>query len=172
MSRRNSVFAYLFLIGLAIFGAWLNGQFTGSVESLSFLRLFSGLVIMIGALVGIVLLIRRGLRPMDKRELAVWGVVRGRGKRSYIRSAALKGVLFGLVSISWPIINDLRKARLTSDSLLVCVALFLTCVFGMCYAAIRIWDANEKAYEVLAPPVPQHNNGVRPTPHPEASRES
>ena len=152
MSRRNSVVAYLLLIALVVFGAWLNGQFMDDVSGLSFLRLILGLIIVVGALIGIVLLIRRDMRPMNQRELAVWEIIREKGKRNYLRDAIVNGIIFGLISISWLLISDLWKAKSFAsliDSLWIYVVLFLTCVLAVYYAAVRTWDANEKDYEAL-----------------------
>ena len=175
MSRSNSVAAYLLLIALVFLGAWLNGQFTDDVDDVSFLRLASGLVIMVGALIGIVLLIRRDLRPMNQRELAAWEAIREKGKRSYLRSAIIRGTGFGLIGISWPLARDLWKAKSLApviDSLWIYIAVFLTFVFAAFYAAVRSWDANEKDYEALAESAAQHNNGMHPTPLHGPSHES
>jgi hypothetical protein len=167
MSGRNSIAAYLMLIALAVLGAWLNGQFQDDVTDASLLRLMAGLVIMVGALIGIVLLIRRGLRPMGQRELAAWGVVRSGGRRSYLRAAILRGLVFGLFCISWPLARDLRRGESLApviDSLWVYVAVFLVGVFAAVYAAVRTWDAREKDYEASGGSAARPNDG----PHPNA----
>lgn len=166
MFRRHSVIVYLLLLALVIFGAWLNGQFIDDVSEVSFLRLISGLIIMMGALIGIILLIRHDMRPMDQRVLTVWGVIRAKGRRNYLRGAVVRGVIFGLVLFLWPLISHLWKAESfasVADSLWVYVALYLTCVFGVYYAAVRTWDANEKAYEALFQSKARHNNAMQST---------
>jgi TRAP-type C4-dicarboxylate transport system permease small subunit len=167
MFRKYSGLAYLLLIALGVFGAWLNGWFMDSVDDLSFLRLISGFIILIGAMAGIVLLIRHNMRPMNQWEIVAWESVRKRGKRSYLRNAIVRGFLLGSISISYPVLSDYWKAKsfsLILDSLWIYVALFLVVVFGAYYAAIRTWNANEKDYETLVQAVPQHNNSFNPTP--------
>jgi hypothetical protein len=164
MSRRNSIFGYFILIALAVFGAWLNGQFTNSVENYSFLRLFLGLLIMVGALIGIVLLIRHNMRPMSQAEKAGWEIIRKGGKRSFIRSSLVRGFFLGLISISWPLFSDLWHGNSIANDLWIFVALILVVTFGSYYAAMRIWDANEYDYKSSVQSEAQPNNSFNPTP--------
>jgi hypothetical protein len=79
-----------------------------------------------------------------------WEVVREKGKRAYIQSALLKGILLGLVAIAWPLLSDYWKGDLVSqtlNSLLIYIAIVLMCVLGGFYAARRTWDANERIYK-------------------------
>ena len=171
MTRRNSILAYMILIALGILGAWLVGMFegeepAGDISGLEVLLSLVGFFIFLGALIGIVLVIRQNMRPMSQKEIAGWEIIRKRGKRSYIRNAIVKGILFGLLGISWPVMSDFWKVKsfsLIRDSIWIYVALFLVCVFAVFYAAIRTWDANERDYEALATSQPQHNNGMHPT---------
>jgi TRAP-type C4-dicarboxylate transport system permease small subunit len=180
MSRRNSVLAYVILIAFGILGAWLIGMFEGekpaeNISGLDMLLSFVGFFIFLGALIGIVLVIRQNMRPMSRKEIAGWEIIRRRGKRSYIRNAIVKGILFGLIGISWPVISDFWKVKsfsLIMASIWIYAALFLVCVFAAFYAALRIWDGNEKAYEALIQSKPQHNNGMHPTPPKRASHDS
>ena len=180
MTRRNSILAYMILIAFGILGAWLVGMFEGEepakdISGLDMLLSFAGFFIFLGALIGIVLVIRQNMRPMSQKEIVGWEIIRKRGKRSYIRNAIVKGILFGLIGISWPVMSDFFKTKsfsLILDSIWIYVALFLTCVFAAFYAAVRIWDANERDYETLAQSKSQHNNGMHPTPHHGASHES
>jgi hypothetical protein len=161
MFRKYSGLAYLLLIALGVLGAWLNGWFMDSVDNLSSLRLISGFIILIGSMAGIILLIRHNMRPMNQREIVVWEIIRKRGKHNYIRNAIIRGLLLGLISISYPVLSDYWKTKsfnLILDSLWLYVALFLIVIFGMYYAAIRTWNANEKDYETLVQARPQHNN--------------
>ncbi len=171
MTRRNSILVYVILIALGILGAWLVGLFEGEkpaeeISGLDMLLSLAGFFIFLGALIGVVLVIRQNMRPMSQEEIAGWEIIRRRGKRSYIRNAIVKGVLFGLIGITGPVMSDFWEVKsfsLVMDSVWIYIALFLVCVFAAFYAAIRTWDANEREYEALAPPRPQHNNGMHPT---------
>jgi hypothetical protein len=157
MSRRKSIIAYAALIALGLLGAHLVGMFesekvTSDISGLALLSALLGFLLLVSALIGIVLIIRQNIRPMSEKEILEWEIVRAAGKRSYIRRAVLKGLLFGTLAISWPIISDYWKVKSVSliiDSLLLYTALLLTCVFGAYYAAIRTWDANERDFETL-----------------------
>jgi TRAP-type C4-dicarboxylate transport system permease small subunit len=170
MTRRCSILAYVILIALGILGAWLIGMFEGEtpaedISGLDMLLSFVGFFIFLGALIGVVLVIRQNMRPMGQGEIAGWGIIRKRGKRSYTRNAIVKGMLFGLIGISWPVVSDFPKVKsfsLILDSIWIYGALFLVCVFAAFYAAVRMWDANERDYEAIAPPQPPPNNGMQP----------
>jgi len=169
MSRRKSIIVYAALVAGALLGARLVGLFEGEspgreISGLEMLTALFGFLLFLGALIGIVLMIRQNMRPMNEREIFEWEILRRKGRGAYIRQAILKGVLFGLLAISWPVISDYLKERsfdLMVDSLWIYVALFLTCVLGAYYAAIRIWDANERHFEALVQSRPRHGYDSR-----------
>ena len=155
MFRRSSAISYIALVVLGLIGAWLTGLFerTNRAHEVSGGELFAafvGFFIFLGALLGIVLLIRRNIRPWTDEHLSQWESIRKRGRSAYIREAIIKGLVVALLALSWPLITDYWKTRSLSlilDSAWIYTALFLTCVFGMYYAALRTWSANEKHYE-------------------------
>src|SRR5215212_9004948 len=116
MTRRNSILAYMTLIALGVLGAVLIGLFegeepTGDISGLDMLLSFVGFFIFLGALIGIVLVIRQNMRPMSQEEIVGWEIIRKRGKRSYIRNAIVRGILFGLIGVSWPVMSDFFKTK-------------------------------------------------------------
>jgi hypothetical protein len=159
MLRKYSLAIYATLIILGLIGAWLTGLFEGSehvydVSGKELLGAFLGFFLFVGALIGIALLVRRKTTPLTQEQLSQWERIRMRGRGAYIGAAIVKGLLAGFLALSWPLISDYRKTgsmSLIIDSLWLYVALFLTCVFGMYYAAIRTWNANEKEYEIRHP---------------------
>ena len=159
MLRKYSLAIYATLIILGLIGAWLTGLFGGSerahdVSGKELLGAFLGFFLFVGALIGIAFLVRRKTTPLNQEQLSQWKRIRMRGRGAYIGTAIVKGLLAGFLALSWPLISDYRKTgsmSLIIDSLWLYVALFLTCVFGMYYAAIRTWSSNEKEYEIRHP---------------------
>lgn len=167
MYRRKSIIVYVALVAGALLGARLVGLFEGEspareISGLEMLTALFGFLLFVGALIGIVLMIRQNQRPMNEREMFEWEMLRREGRGNYIRRAILKGVLFGLLTITWPLISDYLSARSFGpmvDSLWIYVALFLTCVLGAYYFAVRIWNTNERDFE--APSQPRHGDDSR-----------
>jgi hypothetical protein len=159
MSRRKSIVVYAALIALGLLGAYQVGMFEGEsvsrdVSGFELILALIGFFLLLGALIGIVLVIRQNSRPMSESEMREWAIVREVGKRKYILRAVLKGVLFGVLAISWPIISDYWKVKsfdLIIDSIRTYAALVLTCVFGAYYAGIRTWDANDRDFGAVPP---------------------
>lgn len=153
MPAKNRWVLYLLVLALGILGAWLNGWFADNVEELSALRVISGLLVVLGAVVGFVLLLRVDLRQTNPGRMAAWAVVRQHGKRSYIRSAIRRGFWLGATGLIFSLAIDYWRAgsfRVALDSLWIYVALFLVVIFASYYAAIRMWDAKERDYEADA----------------------
>jgi len=153
MLAKNRWVLYLLVLAFGILGIWLNGWFADSVDELSSLRLISGLLVVFGASVGFALLLRDDLRQTSQGRMAAWAVVRQRGKRTYIRSAISRGFWLSVPVFIFQIAIDYWKTgtfRVALDLFWIYVALFLTIIFSSYYAAIRMWDANERDYEVSA----------------------
>jgi len=151
---RKSIVLYSSLIIAGVLGAWLAGLFEPATPSAEIsggqlVLAFLGFFLLVGALIGVVLLFRKNTQSGNKHNMSDWEVVRGRGKRAYIQSALLKGMLLGLVAISWPLLSDYWKGDLnqTLNSLWVYIAIVLICVLGGYYAAMRTWDTNERTYK-------------------------
>ena len=152
MSRGKSIIVYMILASVAILGAQLLGLFevdspSKEVSGLELLSALAGFLLLLVALIGTILLIRHNMRPMSKRDISEWEILRRQGKRAFVRNALLKGIALGLVAVSWPLISEYLRAKSFGPmvhSLWMYVALVLTCVFGATYGAIRIWNANER----------------------------
>lgn len=153
MPAKNRWVLYLLVLAFGILGIWLNGWFADSVDEVSSLRLISGLLVVCGASVGFALLLREDLRQTNPGRMAAWAMVRQRGKRTYIRSAISRGFWLSAPVFIFQIAIDYWKTgsfRSALDSSWVYVALFLVIIFASYYAAIRMWDAKERDYEVSA----------------------
>jgi uncharacterized Tic20 family protein len=149
MAKRSLIFSYVLLIALAILGAWLNGQFTGSVETMSNLRVLLGLVLLIGSLIGLVFLIRNHRKPMGQEQKRVWENIRSRGKGNYIRGFMVRGLAMGFGCQALILFKDYSDGKaLASGSNILLALLVLLTVFigGSYYAAIKIWDYHESEY--------------------------
>ncbi|HEV2827905.1 MAG TPA: hypothetical protein VGW76_09915 [Pyrinomonadaceae bacterium] len=157
MSREKSMIVYVVLTGVGILGAQLVGLFEEdspghTVSGLELIWALAGFFLFVGALIGIVLVIRRNMRPMSERDILEWKLLRQRGRWIYIRNAALKGIFFGLLAIAWPLTSDYLKVRSFArvmESPWLYAALFLTCVFGAFYAGLKTWDANERDFKAI-----------------------
>lgn len=152
MSRTKSIIVCVILIAVGIVGAWLVGLFEGDgprdISGLEFLSVIFGFVLFLAALIGIVLVIRQNIGPMSESDISEWEIVRKRGKRSYVRKGLLKGILFGLLGVLFPLISVINLG-LPVNSLWILGVVLLTGVLGGYYAAIKKWDSNEKDYEAL-----------------------
>ncbi len=152
---RKSIVIYSGLVIAGVLGAWLAGLFEPATPSAEIsggelLLAFLGFFLLVGALIGVVLVFRKSMQSRNKLDMSDWEVVREKGKGAYIKSALLKGVLLGLVAITWPVLSDYWKGDLinqTLNSLGIYIAIVLICVLGAYYAAIRTWDANERSYK-------------------------
>ena len=152
MSRGKSIIVYVILAVFAILAAQLLGLFevdnpAKEVSGLELLSALVGFLLLLTALIGTILLIRHNMRPMSTGDISEWETLRRHGKRAFVRNALLKGIAFGLLAVSWPLISEYSRAKSFGPmvhSLWMYLALVLTCVFGASYAAIRIWNANER----------------------------
>jgi MFS family permease len=152
---RKSIVLYSGLVIAGVLGAWLIGLFeppapSAEISGGQLLLAFLGFFLLVGALIGIVLVFRRTMRSRNKQDMSDWEVVREKGKRAYIQSALLKGILLGLVAMVWPLLSDYWKGdpvSQTLNSLWIYIAIVLMCVLGGFYAARRTWDANERIYK-------------------------
>ena len=162
MLRRSPV-TYVIAIAVGVVGAYLCGIFerTNQVEVVSGTALvvaFFGFVILVGAVIQLILLARRNIQPMTEKDLYQWQLVRNGGRSRYVSNAILKGVVLGLLAISWPLIEDYWKGSffLLKQSAWIYVVLFLACSLAAYFAAVRIWNANERYYNSVSPA----NHGV------------
>ncbi len=86
MSRGRSIIVYGVLTGVGILGANLVGFFeedspAHDVSGLELLWALAGFLLLVGALIGIVLVIRSNMRPMSERDIFEWRLLRQRGRR-------------------------------------------------------------------------------------------
>ena len=152
MSRGKSVIVYMILAVFPILGAQLLRLFevdspAKEVSSLELLSALLGFLLLLTALIGTILLIRHNMRPMSRGDISEWEIVRRQGKRAFVRNALLKGIAFGLLAVSWPLVSEYSRAKSFGPmvhSFWMYLALIMTCVVGASYAAIRIWNANER----------------------------
>ena len=156
MFRKHSAVIYVILIVVGLIGAWLTGLFEGAADRAhevsrgELLAAFLGFFLFVGALLGIVLLIRRSMTPLTQEQLSQWERIRARGRAAYIGVEVVKGFIAGFLALTWPLISDYRKTGSLisiAASLWIYIPLFLTCVFVMYYGAIRTWNLNEKEYK-------------------------
>jgi hypothetical protein len=161
MTKKKLTLSYLLLIALVIFGAWLTGQFIDYLESVPDLRILPGLIIPMGAVVGILLLIRDNRKPMNQGQRLNWASIRNQGKKKYIRGYVLIGLLVGLSNAVFSLIKDYWSGRpfdFSFNNLVFILALSAISIGGLFYAAIRMWDYNEWKYKNAPDPKPQPNN--------------
>ncbi len=168
MAARMSIVAYVFFAILGVFGAHLAGLFeeadlTGETTGAELLRAVLGFFLLLGSLVGLLFVFLQKRRPMTLTDISRWEVVKEKGKRAYVRSAMLKGMLLGFVAIAWPLIGDLKARALDHivDSLWMYIAIVLICVVASCYAAMRSWNANERGYEAIFQSTPQREDNLK-----------
>ncbi len=162
MSKMNSIVAFAIFVSLGFFGAWLVGLFettnpSANVSGWELLLAFLGFLILVAALIGIVLLIRRNIQHGTEKDMAEWKSIRKQGKRRYFRAAIVKGVFLGLVFLL-PLIAYYQKANSFGPSinrLWIYAALFLASVLASYFAALRTWNANERDYEAAVHSKPE-----------------
>src|SRR5215203_1054293 len=95
---RKSIVLYSSLIIAGVLGAWLADLFEPATPSAEIyggelVLAFLGFFLLVGALIGVILLFRKNMQSADKHDMSDWELVRERGKRAYIQSALLKGML-------------------------------------------------------------------------------
>jgi hypothetical protein len=163
MSRRYFILTYWLLMALVYLGIWLGGIFKSNTDDLSTLRVASGYFLIMAASIGLIVLIYRNIRPMGQRGIVAWEITRKRGKRTYILNAILKGFLLGVMGSLISIAGNFWHSSSISESLSIAAGITVVIIIGMCYAAIRTWDANEKDYKALALTEAQHNNSLNRT---------
>lgn len=154
MSKMNSIVAFAILVSLGLFGAWLVGLFettspSANVSGGDLLVAVFGFLILVAALIGIVLLIRRYLQHNPERDMTEWKTIRKQGKQRYIRAAIVKGIFLGLVFLL-PLIAYYPKINSFGPGLnrfWIYATLFFAAIFGSYLAAVRTWKANERDYE-------------------------
>ena len=151
-----SVLAALTVV--TVTGAWLMGMFEGSdplrdVSRGELVAALIGFLAFVGGLIGIVLLIRQRIKPWTRDEMSKWQHIREQGRRAYLRDAIIRGLIFAFLALACLSIVDYLKSRsmrLILASAWIYGALFLVYLFGMYYAALLSWNANEKHYQKIA----------------------
>jgi len=116
------------------------------------LAAFLGFLILIAALIGLLLVIRHHMRPNSGKDMVEWGSIRKQGKQRYIRATMIKGILFALLAILWPLIAYYSKPKSYGSnlqSLWIFATLALAYIFGCYYTAVKTWNANETDYEAI-----------------------
>jgi hypothetical protein len=173
--RGRSLLPFVAAAAAGVFGAWLMGMFetagpaAGEVSGRDNLLSLAGFFICLGSLVAGVFLLRRVLPPITRAEMVGWGVVRERGRSSFVRAGVVRGLLVGLYTLValalWnyargePVYRGLGWRELAIYPLLL-----LVIVIGSWYSAVRVWAANENAYEKVMGDAPAE---VRAGPTPE-----
>lgn len=170
MSGKKLAVSYLLLIALAIAGAWLGGVFSAydpakEVSGGELLLTVAGFFMLVGAIVGIVVLISRNRRPMSQGQRVLWEDTRAQGKRRYVGTYILRGSSIILAISLASILNHYWSGKpVTAYDLGINAAVALVFVGGVCYAAIRTWDYYEWEYHNPTQSTPRHNNSLGPTP--------
>lgn len=109
-----------------------------------------GFALLILACLGVLLLLRKQRQDVGKDNLSESRSVRVKGKLLYVSTEVVKGLLVGLVAVSWPVISDYSKAgtfELVLKSWWIYSTIILTCIGAMYYAAVRTWNSYEKELE-------------------------
>jgi TRAP-type C4-dicarboxylate transport system permease small subunit len=148
--RKDSAAIYGVLIALGFVGAWLTGLFdqtdSTDVSGLELIWALLGFLIFVGSIAGMLFLFRHNQVPIQPDELSQWESVRRLGRKRYVRKLIVRGFVAGLLAVLWPAVTDyVRAGSITRvlSSVWIYLAVLLTCVFGMYYAAIRTWHTYE-----------------------------
>jgi len=142
MSKNVAGLVQLFLMVLLLVGMWLASS-SGST-------LLIGLLLSLGAVVGLVVLARReNSLPLDRDERAAWEIIRAKGKRHFVLRAVMKGFILGLIFLVYHLIHSRWTGEpFTATDGFLLIILFIILYIGSSYwAAIRAWSLNEERYK-------------------------
>lgn len=138
MRGKSSGLTPLILLALMSAGGWLVLGASGAL-------LLAGYVLALGSFAGFAFLVRRkNARPLSRGEADVWSHVREGSKSKYIRKAVIKGLLLGVAGGSTAVYSQNKEEGFGAYDLALFVALVLIVTFAMYYAAVRMWELNEK----------------------------
>lgn len=170
--RGRSLLPFVAVAATGVFGAWLTGMFetaeaaAGEVSGWDNLLSLAGFFIFLGSLVAGVFLLRRLLPPITRTEMVGWGVVRERGRSRFVRAGVVRGLVVGLCSlvalVVWDYVRGEPVQRGTGWSeLAIYPLLLLIIVIGSWYSAVRVWAANEHAYQQMMGDAPAEVSAER-----------
>ena len=85
MSRKSLAFSYLIIVTLGILGVWLGSLAVDSGD----IRRWLGLVMLLGAVFGLVVIYRWDLRPSEHEQETHWQRIKARGKFRFVLGQVL-----------------------------------------------------------------------------------
>jgi preprotein translocase subunit SecG len=162
--KRNTAIAYVFLVAIAIVGAWLVGMFEGETDptkeitGLDLALSLFGFVIFCTAIVAGFVLFSRNRKPMTPVQGLAWERGRAKGKWSYIRAFIVRaGTTIVLTMLILILVDRSQGDRLTNLKIYAeLTAGIIACII---YAAFRFWRYYESEYKSLQSK-PQHNKSL------------
>ena len=80
MSRTTVATSYLTIVSLGLIGVWLGSIAVNSTD----IRRWLGLVALTGAVVGMVVMYLRHVRPSEREKRTQWQLIRSRGKARFV----------------------------------------------------------------------------------------
>jgi hypothetical protein len=142
MSRTVSAIVNLILLVLMLVGFWLANS-----HGITFLI---GLLLILGAAVGVIVLARRGNSlPLKDDDRAAWEIVRAKGKRFFILRALRQGFFLGLLFLGYELIRSHWKGEpfTATDGFLLLALFFILYICSAYLAAIKKWSLYEERYK-------------------------
>jgi uncharacterized Tic20 family protein len=146
-AAKTPVFATALLALLILCGVWLSGLIGGDMESdenldLGVIRALLGLIMVLGATIGLFSIWGRKSAPCDDRQRA-WKLVREKGKKHYIVAFTIRSAVLIIVSLALLIIFDYWSGTSVTTAFVAMIVVGIGLIPVLPYLASRIWDKNE-----------------------------
>lgn len=144
MSEKNFALAYTPLMVLGFLGVWLGFQTDDPTD----FRFWFGFIMVLGAVLGLIVVFRRDLRPTKQEKSIEWKRIESKGKLRFVLIQVLLSEVGMLPLLATDLFEvyqrDMSRASLQALSWLLIIAI-LVAVFS-CLWAVMWWHSQERRY--------------------------
>jgi hypothetical protein len=144
----RKVIIFLFSVMLLILGSWLTGTLDSNpeirdVSAYDLLRSFIGLLLVLGAVIGIGFVLIGGPRQLTPQERTGWAKVRLKGRFVFIRDFLVKIFPVIFASVSLPVLWDFSAGHPVAQDIKIYAVIGIVLLGCAGFIANAIWNSNE-----------------------------